>query len=172
LFCVELGGAAIDFGHEAPRLPDVSLELAGPAALTFRRLYLESRSPDESVRVEELALALVASLARERGDCGRWAALARDYLHAHFTRRLTLRQIALAAGVHPVHLSRAFPQRFGVTLGGYLRALRVDYAARQLIATDRPIAQIALEAGFCSQSHLTRELRRLLGTTPGAYRRC
>jgi AraC family transcriptional regulator len=99
--------------------------------------------------------------------------IARDFLHEHFAEKLSLRRIAAAAGVHPVHLCRAFPRKFGVTVGDYLRALRVDDAARQLAATRRPIAEIALDAGFDSQSHLTRHFRARLGVTPAAYRaRC
>ena len=110
-------------------------------------------------------------LARE--SCGEraWIPIAREYLHEHFAEKLSLRDVASAAGVHPVHLSRAFPQRFGMTLGEYVRALRIDYAARELAATKRPIADIALDAGFASQSHLTCHFRARVGVTPAAYRR-
>lgn len=179
LFSVEIGAAAHAHMRDAARFPEASAELTGLAALTLRRLYLESRGESlgesragDSLHVEDLTMLLVAALVRERCDAVRWAPIVRDYLHAHFRERLTLERIARAAGVHPVHLCRAFPQRFGVTLGAYLRGLRVDDAARQLVATERPIADIALGSGFASQSHLTRELKRLLGTTPASYRRC
>src|SRR6185436_10255820 len=102
---------------------------------------------------------------------GRWIERVREYLHAHFTRKLSLGEIAHAAGVHPVHVCRAFPRHHGLTLGEYVRALRIDYAARELIASRRPIADIAFDAGFASQSHLTRHFRARIGVTPAAYRR-
>jgi AraC family transcriptional regulator len=170
LFSIEIGASAVARLGEAGRLPAASAELAGPAALAVRRLYLESHGGDP-LCVEDLTMQLVAAQVREQCDAVRWAPVVRDYLHAHCTEKLTLQRIALAAGVHPVHLCRAFPQRFGMTLGDYLRALRVDCAARQLAVTDRPIADIALGVGFSSQSHLTREMRRVLGTTPASYRR-
>ena len=151
---------AFDLGYDG--LPNVSCELTGPAALFARRFCAEE--DDESV------LSLVAALSREFEDGLRWMDIARDYLHAHFGEKLSLRTVAAAAGVHPVHLCRAFPRRFGVTVGEYLRALRVDYAARRLAATNEPIAAIALDAGFDSQSHLTRCFRARLGLTPAAYR--
>jgi len=170
LFSIEVGTSVVSRLGEAGRLPEASAELVGPAALAVRRLYLESHGGDP-LCVEDLAMQLVAAQVRERCDAVRWAPVVRDYLHAHFTEKVTLERIALAAGVHPVHLCRAFPRRFGMTLGIYLRALRVDFAARQLVVTDRPIADIALGAGFSSQSHLTREMKRVLGSTPASYRR-
>jgi AraC family transcriptional regulator len=169
LFSVEIGGAALaDTGLER-RLPGASLELAGLAALMLRRVHLEAYEGD-GLGIENQALALIGVLAGESCDHLRWAPIVRDYLHSHFREKVTLRELALAAGLHPVHLCRAFPRRFGVTVGKYLRALRADHAARLLRKTDRSVAEIALEAGFSSQPHLTRELKRLLGTTPAAYR--
>lgn len=156
--------------HE--RLPSASTELFGPAALLARRMHLESPHADDlaQLSLESAAFALTGELARERRDELRWIRVVREYLHAHFTRRLSLREIASAAGVHPVHVSRVFPLRHGTTLGDYVRALRIDYAARELMATKRPIADIALDAGFASQSHLTRHFRARMSIAPGAYR--
>jgi AraC family transcriptional regulator len=161
------GGRILTVDHlpSDVRLPRRSSELAGRTALLARRLV----SHDE-LSIDETAMAIVAALARESCDSVRWMPFVRDYLHAHFTRRLTLREIAAAANVHPVHLSRAFPQRFGTTLGEYVRALRVDYAARELTATSRPIADIALDAGFASQAHLTLHFRAHMNVTPAAFR--
>ena len=169
LFSVRLSAAFLAHLPGADRLPERSAELAGPAALQVRRLW--SSCPGSPLDVEALTLALLAALSRERCDGARWAPAVRDYLHAHFREKPSLREIAAVVGLHPVHLCRAFPRRFGVTLGAYLRALRVDHAARQLLSTQRSIAEVALDAGFSSQAHLSRELRKLLGTTPAALRR-
>jgi len=151
------------------RLPAASGELTGWTALLARRLHLESSDEDE-LGMESAAFTLAGELGREPVAGRRWSAIVRDYLHVHFTRNVTLREIANAAGVHPVHVSRAFPRHYGMTVGDYVRALRIDYAARELMATRRPIADIALDAGFASQSHLTRHFRARMGIAPAAYR--
>ncbi len=56
-------------------------------------------------------------------------------------------------------------------MGGFLRRARVEEAARRLAEGAAPLAQIALECGFCDQSHLSRTFKRLMGLTPGAWRR-
>ena len=64
------------------------------------------------------------------------------------------------------------PRRaYGETIGGCARRLRVDYVRRELTRSDAPIADIALQAGFANQSHLTRAFHRATGTSPAAYRR-
>jgi AraC family transcriptional regulator len=52
-----------------------------------------------------------------------------------------------------------------------VRALRVDFACRELARRDQPLAEIALAAGFADQSHLARCLRKRTGMTPAAFRR-
>lgn len=169
LFSVEIGTDVLAGTGLERHLPGASIELAGLAALLVRRIHLEAYEGD-ALGIEDQALGLIGALARECCDDLRWTPIVRDYLHAHFRERVTLRELAHAVGLHPVHLCRAFPRRFGVTIGEYLRALRADHAARLLRTTDRSVAVIALESGFSSQPHLTRELKRLLGTTPAAYR--
>jgi AraC family transcriptional regulator len=51
------------------------------------------------------------------------------------------------------------------------RAERVRVASELIRTGNRPLSEIALAAGFCDQAHLTRVMRRSLGTTPGRLRR-
>ena len=145
-----------------------SHEISGPAAVLARRLYIASLREDDFT-IDDSSASLAGLLAGERCD-DRWIDRAREYVHAHFASRLSLADIAGAVHVHPVHLCRSFPRRFGMTVGDYLRALRIDYASRELAATRRPIADIALDAGFASQAHLTRHFTEMIGIAPAAYR--
>ena len=77
--------------------------------------------------------------------------------------------IALA-GVHPVHLARTFRREYGVTVGEYARALRLDWAQALLSDPDLSLAEVAAGAGFADQSHFTRAFRAYAGVTPGRYR--
>jgi AraC family transcriptional regulator len=83
----------------------------------------------------------------------------------------SLEELARAAGVHPVHLARSFRRATGSTVGAFVRQLRVDWAVRQLVSTDMPLAELSVEAGFSDQSHFTRLFRATLGETPARYRR-
>jgi AraC family transcriptional regulator len=109
------------------------------------------------------------TLERQRGPP--WLTRATAFLQCHYRNGLSMDEVAEVAGVHPAHLAAVFRRVHRVSLGQYVRRLRVTWAAEQLLATDAPIAAVALEAGFSDQAHLTRWFRRETGFTPAAYRR-
>ncbi|RYG28612.1 MAG: AraC family transcriptional regulator, partial [Burkholderiales bacterium] len=63
-----------------------------------------------------------------------------------------------------------FKAATGRTPFQWLQDLRIEMACGLLAATDMPIAQLALEVGFKSQSHFGAVFRRLTGTTPARWR--
>ncbi len=81
----------------------------------------------------------------------------------------SLAALARLAGVSPFHLERLFARDYGVPVGEYVLARRVGLAAAG-IAAGLPLAEAALAAGFCDQSHLCRQFRRRMGVPPGCYR--
>jgi len=64
----------------------------------------------------------------------------------------------------------AFHERYGTSIGEYVRNARLDWAASRLVCGDEPLAALALEAGFADQSHLTRQFKRAYGLTPARWR--
>lgn len=53
----------------------------------------------------------------------------------------------------------------------HVRRRRIEWAHVQLLHSERPLADIALAAGFCDQGLFARTFRRLRGLTPGKVRR-
>src|SRR5207244_5277096 len=82
---------------------------------------------------------------------------------------LTADDLAAAAGCSRYAAYRAFRQAYGLSPSDYQRQLRVQ-TARRLLSAGVPPAQVAADAGFADQAHLTRWFRRYYGVTPGAYR--
>ncbi|MEM7587055.1 MAG: AraC family transcriptional regulator [Acidobacteriota bacterium] len=96
-----------------------------------------------------------------------------EYLHAHLGEPIELGVLASHANVSRFHFSRLFKQTIGRTPGQELTRLRVE-RAKELIHRDgrwKPLAVIAGECGFADQSHLGRSFKRLVGVTPGEFRR-
>jgi transcriptional regulator GlxA family with amidase domain len=58
-----------------------------------------------------------------------------------------------------------------MTLGSYVRGLRLEWVAARLLGSEESLASIALAAGFADQSHLTRAFKAYSGLTPQIYRR-
>lgn len=97
-----------------------------------------------------------------------------DAVRAHIDDRLnetiTLSDLAVAAGLSPYHFSRAFKASTGRSPYRLVQERRIDRAKTLLLTTDWPIAAIALECGFSSQSHLTYAFRLATRTTPKRWR--
>lgn len=78
--------------------------------------------------------------------------------------------MARSAGVSVSRLHALFREEQGASPHGWLLDCRLRHACAWLAGSDRPVAEIALAAGFSEQSALNRAMRRLLDTTPAAYR--
>jgi AraC family transcriptional regulator len=157
------------------RLDSRFMASGGPFLQLGKRLHRELWSPDRisTLCIEALALELVAAGVPRNPRAPRnprWLQRAAEYLRANFREPPTLEQLAAAVGVHPVHLAREFHRKEGVTVGGYIRKLRVDLACQRLVSSTEPIVDIALSAGFSDHSHLTRVFRRETGVTPTQFR--
>nr|WP_185626922.1 AraC family transcriptional regulator [Burkholderia stagnalis] len=114
------------------------------------------------------ALDPAAPRARCAADNAKLARAA-DYIAAHCRQAVTLDAICAAADLSPSYLIRAFNARYGMTPHAFLIDRRVQYGRAEL-RRGRPIADVALDAGFADQAHFQRAFRRIAAATPGQYR--
>ena len=81
-----------------------------------------------------------------------------------------LAALAEVAGRSPFHLQRRFRAAFGETPRQLAERLRLECAAAQLVASDAPILDIALDVGFASHEVFARTFRRRYAMSPREYR--
>lgn len=151
----------------------------GNEAQLAAKIYREFKWMDEAspVAIEGLTLELLAAAARSNYTTKNyyktpdWLRIARDFLHDNFSVNYSLNRIAAEVRVHPKYLATEFRRRYHLTIGEYTRRLRVEHACRELANSNASIVEIALSAGFCSQSHFTRTFKLLTGFTPSQYRK-
>lgn len=93
---------------------------------------------------------------------------AKAYIEATLPGAITLDALGRAAHCSPYHLHRLFLEHMGITPTEYAIEQRVR-RARALIDAGCPLAEAALAAGFCDQSHFSRHFRRVVGVSPGRY---
>lgn len=92
------------------------------------------------------------------------------YIRDHLAEDLSVPVLAGKAAVSVAHFRRLFQEAMGTTPHRYVLATRLEQARTLLAVTQLPIAQIADECGFSTQSHFTASFRTAHACTPAEYR--
>ena len=139
-------------------------------------------APGGRLFAEGLSIALIAWLRehygrrparRTRGGAGLTPTQqqrVRDCVEGHIGENLSVMRLAQEAALSPERFAKVFKASFGCTPYRWVQQRRVAEAVRLLNTTTKPIAEIALELGFASQSHFTQVFRQSTGTTPARLR--
>ncbi|MGW2707378.1 GlxA family transcriptional regulator [Streptomyces sp. NPDC001356] len=93
------------------------------------------------------------------------------WLEDHCDQDLTLAEIAAKAGMSTRTLNRRFREQTGTTPLQWLHRARVRRAQYLLETTAYPVERIAVQTGFGSPTAFRERFRRVVGTSPQAYRR-
>jgi AraC family transcriptional regulator len=135
-------------------------------------LYWESVAMAISVRlVRRHSPVTSQSGERTAGMSGQMLRKVVAFIEDHLGEPLSLAQISAVSGLSISHFQRAFCIAMGKPLHRYVIQRRVARAHDLLLNTDRPIQVIALEVGFCHQSHLAAHMRKVFGVAPTSLRR-
>jgi len=92
------------------------------------------------------------------------------YVDANLGKRITLADIARAAGLSPMHFAARFRAATGQKPHEYLQLCRIERAKRLLAEGNRSLIDIAMEVGFRTQAHFTTVFKRFAGRTPHSWR--
>ncbi|MFB6363089.1 helix-turn-helix domain-containing protein [Paenibacillus elgii] len=94
-----------------------------------------------------------------------------EFIHAHYTERLTMERLAALVYQSKFHFIRSFTQTVGVTPYQYILRLRIEQAKEQLARTRASVTEISYSLGFSSPSQLYRAFAKATGVTPEQYRK-
>jgi AraC-like DNA-binding protein len=96
---------------------------------------------------------------------------AMDFMHANLARKLSVDDVARAAGMSARNLNHLFQQHLEMSPMRVLLDFRLDKSCRLLRHGDASIEQIAEDCGFPNRYYFSRMLKQHRGTSPAAYRR-
>lgn len=136
-----------------------------------------SPEPEHTVGLNSMFLEILRTclgLCRggdKRPMANRLVREAYGYMDKHFCDRCTLEKIAEHIHVSANHLHTVFLQSEGKTPWDYVMEKRIERAKTLILMGEGSMAQIALETGFCSQSHFTAVFKKKTGQTPARYRK-
>ena len=95
---------------------------------------------------------------------------AKNFILAHASEPLLLRDVAGHVHVSPSYFSKFFKKATGVGFSEFLARVRVEKAKDLLSNRTLPINEVANQAGFGSLSQFNRLFHRYTGTSPKSYR--
>lgn len=158
-------------------LPDGFRRTSSDPIRVLGRLLAEAVDTEDRLGAEATAHELIAMThVRVASDAARtsrpdWLARVATHLNDCFRSPPSLDELSREVGVSREHLARVFRRETGLTVGQFVRLRRVLEAADHLRGHDADLSDVAFRFGYADQSHLTREFRRHLGTTPHRHRR-
>lgn len=89
-----------------------------------------------------------------------------EYIHAHFTEKLSVAEIAEVAHISESHLLHSFHAATGMSVLRYINHLRFLYAKTLLATTRLSVGEVASACGFRSFSYFSREYAKRMGVSP------
>lgn len=139
------------------------------------KLYKELLANDRfsSTSISLLLLDLVGRF--EKISCQRgiplWLKKVRELLNNSWNEKLTLTDLAKAAGVNPITVSKHFHKYFSCTFGEYMRKVKIEKSLSIINTASISLTEIAYVCNFADQSHFTRTFKQLTGFLPKEYKK-
>jgi AraC family transcriptional regulator len=135
-----------------------------------------------SLALDQFSLILGAHVLRtyaglplgvaKRGGLAPWQGKrAAEMMTESLDGKIHLSDMARGCGLSVSHFTRAFRKSFGMSPYRWLLERRIDRAKSLLVTSNLPLADIALQSGFSDQAAFTRAFGRIVGDSPGRWRR-
>ena len=93
-----------------------------------------------------------------------------EYVDNHLADRISLLDLAVAAGLSRMHFASQFRVATGLRPHEFLLRRRIRRAEELLQNSTMAIVEIALSVGFQTQAHFTTVFKRFVGCTPRQWR--
>ncbi|MGH3325661.1 MAG: helix-turn-helix domain-containing protein [Streptomyces sp.] len=133
-----------------------------------RRLVVAPHREGDQAQFVPLRPASAAPYRRDAA--GSELAPVLDWAVERLHEPLTIKQLAVRAGMSTRTFGRYFSHEVGTTPLKWLNGQRLSRARELLETTDLPVDAVATRSGLGTGDGLRQHFRRALGTTPAAYR--
>lgn len=93
-----------------------------------------------------------------------------EYIQANYNKKIKVEEVASLVDLSIVSFSRLIKKRTGKTFVDFLNELRLGYATRLLIESNKTVTEICFECGFNNISNFNRIFKKRQGSTPSEFR--
>jgi AraC-like DNA-binding protein len=143
---------------------------------TYRRQYaqtvnLESTAPTQAGAHCATSVTEIRVSPSHRGLAGWQIKRLTSHIDSNLGSPIKIHELAILVRLSSTYFSRVFRGSFGASPHRYVMRRRVERAQSLMLTTDVPLGQIAVDCGLADQAHFSRLFRKLVGDSPGAWRR-
>lgn len=111
-------------------------------------------------------------LLSSRGGLAFWRVKrVKTYVEDNVGSTIRVARLAELLGLSTSHFHHAFRKTFGMSPISYVMRQRMRRAQQLMLKPNSSLSEIALECGMCDQAHFSRAFRRIVKTSPSAWRR-
>ena len=94
-----------------------------------------------------------------------------EFIDKNYKDNISLDEIASNYQISKEYLSTIFKKYMGITVGTYLKGIRLNSAYRDLVNTDYSINQLAFDNGFPNIKSFINSFKEYYGKTPYKYKK-
>lgn len=136
--------------------------------------YALLHAPQARLLLDRFLLNLLCSISEGQSDlfraCPGWLKKACEAIRSPANFAGGVKCFFNLAQRSPEHVSRTLKKHTGKTPGEVVNAVRLEYAAGQLLTTTRDILELSLDCGYNSLSHFYMLFHKKYGMSPRRYR--
>ena len=156
-----------------------SIEAGAPPAETYHLSdhYLQMLEHcNDQISIQSLsnnafrAFTNLVQNAKSSGKTPSYIAACKNYIAAHRTKNIQIRDLSMAVGMSHSYLTKKFREHEGITIQQYIIREKIRAAANMLKFSDASISEIAEYLSFASQSHMGQYFKKIYNMTPKEYR--
>jgi len=146
--------------------------------IALKKQEEHSRFADEAIK--GCIYLLLSNLAEAYATFGKnkakqnrnrsYVMLAVKFISENFYKKIGLKEIADHVGLSSGYLQKIFHKERQTSIIEYLLRYRVEQSCKQLIETDKTVAEISYDIGFSDTKNFHYAFKKVLGMTPNEYR--
>lgn len=96
--------------------------------------------------------------------------MAKSYIDSNYFKEIKLEEVAKNVFMSPYYFSKVFKKVEGITFKNYIIGKRLEQAKKQLMFTQKAIAEIAKNVGYSDVSYFCRIFKLKEGFSPNEFR--
>ena len=149
-------------------------------SLSKDKLYsymLESITPASKMSIEMLdtlvmPLVYMLNVLAERKEATGVSDRVKAYIDSHYNEPIKVEDLARIEKYSVSRLSHLFKDEVGMSVGEYLKRVRIDVAIQLLTNTSMQITDVASHVGYEDSDYFSKVFRSICGKSPREYRNC